>query len=70
MNENPTSRSRVLPGALAIPASPGGARGRHPRIPAKHRGHPADHRPGAPGRHRRQDDPSQPPVTVHIAIRN
>jgi hypothetical protein len=54
------ARSRVLPGTSAIPASPGGARTRHPRIPGKHRGHPADHRPGAPGKHRRQDDPSRP----------
>jgi hypothetical protein len=57
MNANPASRSRVLPDT---PASPGGARARHPRLPGKHRGHPADHRPGAPGKHRRQDDPSLP----------
>jgi hypothetical protein len=66
MNANPTSRSRALPGAVAVPASaggPGGARGRHPSAPSapgKHRGRLADHRPGAPGKHRRrQDDTSQ-----------
>jgi len=64
MNANPTSRSRTLPGASAVPASPGGGRARHLGTAGKHRGRPADHRPGTPGRHRRRDDTWQEPVPV------